>query len=176
MPCGGSLSVRTVLVDFNRACKAATRPANNCCAPVKREDERPHRLSISRVPGMKLTSEESSRYTSGVDRGIVSVSRVAKQDSYPVASSFNGRTVGSEPINRGSNPWEATNHPGIWTRANRLQLHDFPIHGPSVPVRGRAACRPHAKFARSTSAARSNGSRGCVNATVPKKFVSKVLR
>ena len=26
-----------------------------------------------------------------------------------VASSFNGRTVGSEPINRGSNPWEATN-------------------------------------------------------------------
>lgn len=29
--------------------------------------------------------------------------------SKPVASSFNGRTVGSEPINRGSNPWEATN-------------------------------------------------------------------
>lgn len=28
--------------------------------------------------------------------------------SKPVASSFNGRTVGSEPINRGSNPWEAT--------------------------------------------------------------------
>src|SRR5271168_3456169 len=26
-----------------------------------------------------------------------------------VAPSFNGRTVGSEPINRGSNPWGATN-------------------------------------------------------------------
>ena len=25
------------------------------------------------------------------------------------APSFNGRTVGSEPINRGSNPWGATN-------------------------------------------------------------------
>ena len=29
--------------------------------------------------------------------------------STAAAPSFNGRTVGSEPINRGSNPWGATN-------------------------------------------------------------------
>ena len=34
--------------------------------------------------------------------------RSAAPDPQVAASSFNGRTVGSEPINRGSNPWEAT--------------------------------------------------------------------
>jgi hypothetical protein len=46
------------------------------------------------------------------------------------APSFNGRTVGSEPINRGSNPWGATTarlkritHHGPWNR--KLTLHEL---------------------------------------------------
>ena len=41
-----------------------------------------------------------------------------RESALPAAApSFNGRTVGSEPINRGSNPWGATK--AIYARLRR---------------------------------------------------------
>ena len=59
--------------------------------------------------------------------------------STAAAPSFNGRTVGSEPINRGSNPWGATNSVANGVNGlSRLRQKSDPTRGDSNYARMKA--------------------------------------
>ena len=66
-----------------------------------------HRVSKSETTALPLTPRSQPSTLDKAVSGLISPLRRVS-DCTAAAPSFNGRTVGSEPINRGSNPWGAT--------------------------------------------------------------------
>jgi hypothetical protein len=67
---------------------------------------------VPRIVTQPLINTQALHYIDRISPNLVHSKRqsASPKSRLPqsIASSFNGRTVGSEPINRGSNPWEAT--------------------------------------------------------------------
>ncbi len=72
--------------------------------PAKQESRLKHRST-----GCEQVDREAERIVISVCGLVVPLALHPILILRTIAPSFNGRTVGSEPINRGSNPWGATN-------------------------------------------------------------------